>query len=367
MLRATFPNARNWHTILSTAEVKKTINITVPRASGYVLTSKKTGQSMGIADLEYVQREVFKQIPKQNGKLIIALTHNTAYYAEGDATICCLWGTHGSDAATGNSFVLASYLSAAPSVVKEQDVQPLTEQLAEFINDPLHDPLIRQQEHEKPGNRFPPWMRPRLMHPGDQGRCGGTGVASAYFLLEPTDTNHKNNFPYSTPFVATDRATYHVENVALLPWYVGASGELSKTYSFPDTALLKNPAQTCPARRGYPETEARSEPGVQPQPTNNKHKRPRADRLLERQRKFPPARCLTAMGHHHCCVCNTRPECTGGDSRLQSAAGHQCEGVEDRYRSPEKPGEESDGFAGRRRSNFLLSTTLKAFRFLSPA
>lgn len=266
MLRATFPNARNWHTILARPEVKKTIHITVPRASGYVLTSKKSGRSMGIADLEYVQREVFKQVSKENGKLIIALTHNTAYYAEGDATICCLWGTHGSDAATGNSFVLASYLSAAPSLVKDQDVQPLTEQLAEFINDPLHDPLIRQQEREKPGNRFPPWMRPPLMHPGDQGRCGGTGVASAYFLLEPTDTNHKNNFPYSTPFVATDKATYHVENVALLPWYVGASGELSKTYSFPDAALLNDPAQTCPARRGHAEAEASSEPRVQPQP-----------------------------------------------------------------------------------------------------
>lgn len=268
MLRTTFPEARNWHTVLSMPEVKKTINIRVPRGSGYVLTSKKTGESMGIADLEYVQRELFKQIPKQNGKLVIALTHNTAYYAEGDATICCMWGTHGSDAATGNSFVLASYLSAAPSAVEDRDVQPLTEQLAEFVNDPLHDPLVRQEKHERPGNSFPPWLRPSIMHPTDLGRCGGTGVASAYFLLEPTDTNPKNNFPRSMPFVANDRdAAYHVQNVALLPWYVGTSGELGKKYSFPDVRLLKNRAQTCPTQRGYGDDgEANTESHTQPQP-----------------------------------------------------------------------------------------------------
>lgn len=269
MLRATFPNARDWHTILSTPEVKKTIHITVPRASGYVLTSKRSGRSAGIADLEYVQRELFKQIGKQNGALVIALTHNTAYYAEGDATICCLWGTHGYDAATGNSFVLASYLSAAPSIVKDQDVQPLTEQLAEFINDPLHDPLVREEKHERPGNSFPPWRRPTTMHATDQGSCGGTEVASAYFLLEPTDTNPKNNFPLSTSFVARDgNATYHLQNVALLPWYTGSSGELGKKYSFPDVRLLRDPAQTCPERRGYggSESDATAEPHTEPQP-----------------------------------------------------------------------------------------------------
>jgi len=53
-----------------------------------------------------------------------------------------LLGTHGVDGASGNSFVLASYLSSAPGVVEDDDVQPLTQQLAEFLKDPLHDPLL---------------------------------------------------------------------------------------------------------------------------------------------------------------------------------------------------------------------------------
>ncbi|HVI79182.1 MAG TPA: hypothetical protein VM715_13675, partial [Candidatus Acidoferrum sp.] len=215
MLRATLPHGQNWHTTLAKSAVTKAVHIAVPAASGYALSSKTSGRVVGIADVEYVQRELFKQVPRQDGKLVIAVTHNTAYYAEGDATICCLWGTHGSDEATGNSFILASYLNAAPSVVQDQDVQPLTEQLAEFINDPLHEPLIRQTKANMPGNQLPRWIRPSTVGLGNQGQCGGDRVGSAYFLLEPTDTNRKNNFPHSSPFVAKNgKAEYHVQNAA---------------------------------------------------------------------------------------------------------------------------------------------------------
>ncbi len=249
MLRATFPRPADWHTIFAKAEVTKTVAITVLAGSGYVLTSRQTGSSLAIVDLEYVQRELFKQLGKEPGKLVIALTRNTAFYAEGDATICCSWGTHGSDSYTGNSFVLASYLDLAPAVVRNQDIQPLTEQLAEFIYDPLHDPLVREGAQNTPGNQFPAWMRPASMHPGDQGACGGTRVASAYFLLEPSDTNLKNNLPASKPFLArAGNTTYHLQNVALLHWYLGASKDLGNSNSFPDAQALTEPAKPCPAR-----------------------------------------------------------------------------------------------------------------------
>jgi chitinase len=237
MLRATFPKAAGWHTLLGKPETKP-LKITVPVGYGYVLTSKKTGGSVAVVDVEFLQKELFKQLPKQEGKLVIAVTHNTTYYAAGDATVCCSWGTHGVDSATGNSFVLSSYLHAAPGVVEDSDVQPVTQQLAEFINDPLHDPLVHGRGVAIPGNAFPAWMRP-------QGGCGGTGVASTYFLLEPTNTNLKNNIPASKGFVAhTGGAVYHLQNVALLPWYTG----LGATYSFPDAQALTESAKPCPAR-----------------------------------------------------------------------------------------------------------------------
>ena len=80
--------------------------------------------------------------------------------------------------------------------------------------------------------------------------CGGTGAASTYFLLEPTNTNPKNNIPASKAFVARlDGAAYHLQNVALLPWYTGAAEGLGSTYSFPDAQALTDRSQPCPGAR----------------------------------------------------------------------------------------------------------------------
>ena len=242
LLRAMFPTAAAWHTLLDKPEVKP-VRITIPAGYGYILSSKKSGRSMAVADIEYLQHQLFQQIPAEPNKLIIAITHNVTYYAEGDATLCCSWGTHGVDSTTGNSFVIGSYLRAAPSVVEDADVQPLTQQLAEFALDPLHDPLFHGGRNAKaPGNAVTSWLRPNQA----QAYCGGAGISSAYFLLEPSDTNPKNNIPASKPFVAQLGGTaYHLQNAALLPWYAGDSGG---PYGFPDSRAFAEPAKPCPGR-----------------------------------------------------------------------------------------------------------------------
>lgn len=239
MLRSTFHDAGpNWHTLLDTPSVKP-VTITVPSQSGYVLTSKKSGRVMSVVDVDYVRKQLFQQVPRQEGSLVIALTHNTAFYAAGDATVCCSWGAHGVDTATGNSFVLSTYLHDAPAVVTDQDVQPLTQQLAEFVNDPLHDAAVYGRGTQMPGNTFPRWERP-----GMGGECGWAQAGSAYFMLEPTDTNPKNNFPASKAYVAQRAGTtYHLENVALLPWYQNL--QAAGAYSFPDAGALTTGPKTC--------------------------------------------------------------------------------------------------------------------------
>jgi chitinase len=84
-----------------------------------------------------------------------------------------------------------------------------------------------------------------------QGSCGGAGIASTYFLLEPTNTNLKNNIPASKAFTAKAAgAAYHMQNVALLPWYTGGAEGLGSTYSFPDAQALTESAKPCPERSG---------------------------------------------------------------------------------------------------------------------
>jgi chitinase len=248
MLRSTFSKADDWHTVLGKPDVRP-VKITIPVGYGYILTSKKAGRSFAVVDVEFLQKELFKQLPRADGRLVIAVAHNAAFYALGDATVCCSWGTHGIDSATGNSFVLGSYLRTAPAVVQDEDVQPLTQQLAEFMNDPLHDPLVHGRNVTVPGNVVPSWLRPASKSPSNMDLCGGSGMASTYFLLEPTNSNPKNNFPASKAYVArTSRATYHLQNVALLPWYSGSAEDLGGSYSFPDAHALAGPAVPCPGR-----------------------------------------------------------------------------------------------------------------------
>jgi chitinase len=139
---------------------------------------------------------------------------------------------------------MSTYLAAAPALVRDRDVQPITEQLAEFLYDPLHDPGSYFYAEGSPGNYFEPWVARQ-----DESGCGGIGIGSNYFLLEPTDTNPKNNFPASPPYVvAAEGRTYHLQNVALLPWYLGAKAPAGAALSFPDREALTSSALPCGPR-----------------------------------------------------------------------------------------------------------------------
>src|SRR5580658_8837256 len=61
MLRTTFPAADSWHTLLGKANVRA-VKITIPAGYGYVLTSKASGGWFAIVDIEFLQRELFKQV-----------------------------------------------------------------------------------------------------------------------------------------------------------------------------------------------------------------------------------------------------------------------------------------------------------------
>jgi chitinase len=247
MLRATVSGSSGgWHTLLGQPEVHP-VTVKIPAGYGYVLTSKRTQTRLAMVDVEFVQRAIFQQIPRQDGKLVLLLTRNTAYYTYGDATVCCSWGTHGVDAATGNSFVLGSYLGATPPLVEERDVQPLTEQLAEWVNDPLHDPLFHLA-FRKPlpaaENVVPAWTWPAMEGGAEHRGCGGDSPATRYVLQDPLDTNERSDLPAGPATLVHARGgAWHVADVALMGWYTAEAGP----YSFPDTRMLQAAATPCPA------------------------------------------------------------------------------------------------------------------------
>ena len=192
--------AKDWHTLLGNPKVV-TLKIDVPVGKGYVLTSKKTGRMLAMVDVLFMQQEIFRQLPKEEmgaGKLVIAMTKNVTYYTSEDATECCSWGTHGVDTTQGwrQPFVLGSYLDSN-TVEEDSDVQPLTQQLAQWFRDPLHEPALQvRRGMVPPGNIFPSWLRvpptSSTELPTDNSDCGGTALAVDLFLNDPTDINWKN-------------------------------------------------------------------------------------------------------------------------------------------------------------------------------
>jgi chitinase len=263
MMRADFHaqgGSGDWHTRLGQPKVVP-LKIEVPIGRGYVLTSKKTGRILAMVDLRFMQQEIFKQLPKDAvppGALLLAVVRDTTYYVNSDATQCCHWGAYGVDTSAGarQPFVLGTYLDSNVVDV-DVDVQPITQQLARFFRDPLHDPLYRAARGApSPGNAFPAWMKVPAKTDTEQPRqnsaSGGSGIAS--LGNDPTDVNWKNTVQASKPFVATvSGVPYHLQNVALLQWYNqrAAPTSLQRAYSFPDVSALPEPARPAPAgRRG---------------------------------------------------------------------------------------------------------------------
>lgn len=241
---AFFETAKHdWHTLLQAPYAAASISIHVPAEHGYALHSKKSGKILAIADMDFVRRQLFtylKNIGASPDKLLIALTKDTAFYSLGDATVCCSVGSHnalpGGPGKAAQPLVIASYFDGG-SIRRYSDIQGVTQQIAEWMNDPLQG---------VGANHVPRWLQPPL-----NVKCQGPETSSAYLVEQPTDTS-----PLSNAFAVHVKGTvYHLENVALLPWYEQAAQPrtFQSAYSFPDTHALAAPAKPCSsATRGQP-------------------------------------------------------------------------------------------------------------------
>lgn len=231
----------DWHTMLGEPHVAPAISIEIPAASGYLLHSQRTGKSLGIADLGFVQQELFQDLAKTGagpGTLLIALTRDVLFYSLGDATVCCSAGMHGVEVnSTGRSaqaFVIASYFD--PGVVPDYaDIQAVTQQIGEWVNDPLAGYRT---------NKFPAWLKP------NGAGCGGGGESSAYIFQQPADYLSRAG----AAVVRVKGKIQHLENIALLPWFEQepATETFQRAYSFPNTKALAKPAEACTAARNHP-------------------------------------------------------------------------------------------------------------------
>ena len=231
--------AKEWHTLLGRPQVATPMQIDVPAANGYVLHSQRTGKSLGIVDLDFIEKQLFEHLASTSAgtdKLVIAVTKDVEFYSLGDATVCCSVGTHGArlnaSGTSAQAFAIGSYFDKGV-VPHYTDIQGISQQVAEWMNDPLHG---------YSPNEFPGWLKPQ-----SNTGCGGRGESTSYLMEQPTDYPPESN---STQVTANGRV-YHLENMALLPWFAqsAAAATFQGAYSFPDTRALSAHAQSCSGTR----------------------------------------------------------------------------------------------------------------------
>ena len=237
----------DWHTVLGQPHVLSPMRIEIPAANGYVLHSARTGNSLAVVDLDFVQNQLFGRLSRMNvapDRLLIALTRNVAFYSLGDATVCCSVGAHGArpdpSRKSVQPFVIASYFDKGV-IPHYTDIQGVTQQIAEWINDPLYG---------YKANEFPAWLKP-VSNTG----CGGRGASSSYLFEQPTDYLAEA----SSTRIEVNGKEYHLENMALLPWFAQSAADetFQRAYSFPDTKALAAHAESCSsARNGDAEPSA---------------------------------------------------------------------------------------------------------------
>jgi hypothetical protein len=201
------------------------------------ISSLRPAAAAAVVDIVFLRQEIFKQIPRQAGALVMAVTHNTTFYTHGDATNAAL-GTHGVDSVTAIP-VLASYLRNAPAIVEDRDIQPLTQRLAQFFKDPLFDPLVHGRNVKIPGNVVPGWLR--RLATGRSGALRGRHRRDL-FLLQPVNTNLKNVSRPSplSPGPAGHLASSNRGAAALVHRRVRR-----RCHSFPNSQILTERAQSC--------------------------------------------------------------------------------------------------------------------------
>ncbi|HEY6348641.1 MAG TPA: hypothetical protein VI636_04445 [Candidatus Angelobacter sp.] len=223
----------DWHTLLESPKVMRTVNIDVPRGSATLYRMRSSGAIFAVLDEGFFISQLntilqFEDL--QVSGLPIALTSNVFLAPKADIRRCCVLGFHTSfDAGESENlrlvqtFVWATWIDPGIFGSTVADVTALSHEISEWLNDPFSINVV-------PGWQFP------------------NAVSGCQTNLETGDP--MSAFPNAGYPVTIDGTTYHPQNETLLQWFQRKtpSDAFDRAYSFPDETLLTAAAQSCGAR-----------------------------------------------------------------------------------------------------------------------
>jgi len=218
----------NYHVLLGTPSVAPTVTVTVPAGQGS-LFSLRSGGLLGVLKQSFLDSTLAGLLPAYTAnELPIFITDNVFLSPGGGLPGCCVLGFHNSQAgpiATAQTWIYAAYTE--PGTFGGNailDVQPLSHEVAEWLNDPFVGAF--------PGlNLIPPAVLP------------GTG-GSCIINLETGD-------PLEAPPIVftkvTNGTTYHLQDEVFMTWYLHTTPSFSVNNwytlinSFPSFSQLCGP------------------------------------------------------------------------------------------------------------------------------
>ncbi len=219
--------SHNYHVLLASPAIAQAVTIQVPTEDG-AAEQLLSGGFAGLLDIGYFDSIVAGLLPSLPANVTpIFLTDNVFLVSGGT---CCVLGFHSSQGppiATAKTWIYAAYVEPGTFVDNVfEDVQGLSHEVAEWINDPfVGTPL-------KGGiNLIPP-----AILPGQGGAC-----IVNFETGDPLEAGPDG--PAAFP-VATNGKTYHVQDEAFLAWFLhGPSFSANGWYSYLGTFM--RPSSLC--------------------------------------------------------------------------------------------------------------------------
>ena len=211
----------DYHVLLGTPAVMPTQTLTVTSTSQGNLYRLRSGGLVGVVASSFLDDEInalVKGFPANT--LPIFLTDNVFEGFDGTINTCCILGYHNSQGpprSTAKTWIYAAHTEPGTFVNNViLDVQPLSHEVSEWLNDPFVGALAIGFI-----NLIPP-----AVLPGQGGAC-----------IINFETGDPLEAPPAVFTQVTNGTTYHLQDEVFLPWYLHTTPSFSVNgqYSFQNT------------------------------------------------------------------------------------------------------------------------------------
>jgi hypothetical protein len=211
----------NYHVLLGTPTIAPTVTITVTSAAQGNLYRLRSGGLVGVVAEGFFDGQLNALTTQYTAKMLpIFLTDNVFEGFDGTINTCCILGYHNSQgppATTAKTWIFAAYTEPGTFVNNViLDVQPLSHEVAEWLNDPFVGALALG---------FLNFIPPAIL-PGQGGAC-----------IINFETGDPLEAPPAVFTQVTNGTTYHLQDEVFLPWYLHTTPSFSVNgwYTFQNT------------------------------------------------------------------------------------------------------------------------------------